>query len=167
MYPSPIFRYLMIVRWGFWPVMIFLMLSGCYPKPVGPLGPAGKPLTWPQMSKDQRKTHMKTVVIPIAEEIFRTWRPKRFKEIKCSLCHGEGPRSGDFRMPTNHLPLLSGDLLLRPEREKFPKTTQLKLDKLVPEMAAALGVKSFSLITRRGFGCYSCHLGPEGPMYGN
>jgi hypothetical protein len=43
----------------------------------------------------------------------------------------------------------------------------LKLDRLVPEMAGALGVKEFSLITRRGFGCYSCHLGPEGPMFGN
>jgi hypothetical protein len=43
----------------------------------------------------------------------------------------------------------------------------LKLDRLVPEIAAALGLKSFSIITRTGFGCYSCHLGPTGPMFGN
>jgi hypothetical protein len=34
-------------------------------------------------------------------------------------------------------------------------------------MAGALGLKSFSIITRTGFGCYSCHLGPTGPMFGN
>jgi len=34
-------------------------------------------------------------------------------------------------------------------------------------MSTALGKKKFSLITRRGFGCYSCHLGPDGPMFGN
>jgi hypothetical protein len=41
------------------------------------------------------------------------------------------------------------------------------LDRLVPEMAGALGLKSFSIITRTGFGCYSGHLGPTGPMFGN
>jgi len=43
----------------------------------------------------------------------------------------------------------------------------LKLDRLVPEIAAALGLKSFSIITRTGFGCYSCHLGLTGPMFAN
>ena len=62
---------------------------------------------------------------------------------------------------------LSGELLLGTEFEKFPKTTRLKLDRLVPMMSTALGKKKFSLITRRGFGCYSCHLGPDGPMFGN
>jgi hypothetical protein len=37
----------------------------------------------------------------------------------------------------------------------------------VPEMAEGLGLKTFSLITRSGFGCYSCHLGPNGPLFGN
>lgn len=58
-------------------------------------------------------------------------------------------------------------MLLGPEFEKHPDTTRLKLDRLVPKMAAALGLKPFSLVTRRGFGCYSCHLGPEGSLFGN
>jgi hypothetical protein len=58
-------------------------------------------------------------------------------------------------------------VLLGPEFEEHPETTDLKLDRLVPEMADALGLDSFSIITRRGFGCYSCHLGPDGPMFGN
>ncbi|WP_217639032.1 hypothetical protein [Syntrophus gentianae] len=55
---------------------------------------------------------------------------------------------------------------LRPEFAKNPETTRLKLDSLVPAMSEALELKSFSIITRRGFGCYSCHLGPGGPMFG-
>ena len=65
------------------------------------------------------------------------------------------------------LPRLSGDFLLGPEFQKHPQTTQLKLNQLVPEMADALGLKSFSLVTLRGVGCYSCHLGPDGPLFGN
>ena len=70
-------------------------------------------------------------------------------------------------MPTAHLPRLSGEVFLGPEFEKHPETTRLKLDRLVPMMGEALGLKTFSIITRKGFGCYSCHLGPTGPMFGN
>jgi len=144
-----------------------LALWGCFPKRVGPAGPDGKPLTWPEMTIEQRKVHMKNVVLPRAAAVFQAWRPDRYVKVECTLCHGIGDYTGNYRMPTDHLPRLSGELLLGPEREKYPETTQLKLDRLVPEMAAALGLKRFSLITRRGFGCYSCHLGPHGPMFGH
>ena len=107
------------------------------------------------------------VVLPRAVAIFRAWRPERFAEVNFTLCHGQGAKTGNFSMPTAHLPRLSGDVLLGPEFQKYPDTTRLKLDRLVPEMADVLGLKSFSIITRRGFGCYSCHLGPSGPMFGN
>jgi hypothetical protein len=119
------------------------------------------------MNLDQRKAHMRRVVLPRAAAIFQAWRPARFAAVDCRLCHGQGALTDQFDMPTNHLPRLSGSLLLGPEFAKHPETTRLKLDRLVPTMAEALGLKSFSLITRRGFGCYSCHLGPEGPMFGN
>jgi hypothetical protein len=119
------------------------------------------------MTVEQRKTHMRSVVLPRAAEIFGAWRPERYARVGCSLCHGVGASAGVFKMPTDHLPRLSGQLLLGPEFEKHPQTTRLKLDRLVPAMADALGVKAFSLVTRSGFGCYSCHLGPEGPMFGN
>jgi hypothetical protein len=148
-------------------ILCWIVLAGCYPKGVGPSGADGRPLSWPEMNLVQRQTHMRDVVVPRAGAVFRDWRPDRFARIDCRLCHGNAENTGNFRMPTDHLPRLSGALLLGPERAKFPETTQLKLDRLVPEMADALGVKSFSLVTRRGFGCYSCHLGPDGPMFGN
>ena len=139
----------------------------CYPKGVGPMGPDGKRLTWTKMNQTQRKSHMKSVILPKAAALFAAWRPDRFSKVDCSLCHGQGPKTGNFKMPTAHLPRLSGELLLGPELEKYPETTRLKLNRLVPMMADALGLKPFSLVTRTGFGCYSCHLGPTGAMFGN
>ncbi len=144
-----------------------VVLWGCYPKRVGPVGPDGKKLTWAEMDLDQRKYHMKTVVVPRAGAVFRSWRPDRYREIDCTLCHGHNALKGNFKMPTDHLPRLSGSLLLVPEFEKYPDTTRLKLNQLVPTVSDALGLKSFSIITQRGFGCYSCHLGPNGPVFGN
>ena len=140
---------------------------GCSPKPVGPTDPEGRQLTWKEMSIEQRKAHMASVVLPRAASLFRSWRPERFAKVDCTLCHGQGAITEDFKMPTAHLPRLSGELLLGPELAAHPDTTRLKLDRLVPMMSEALGLKSFSLITRTGFGCYSCHLGPTGPMFGN
>ena len=140
-------------------------LGGCYPKAVGPLGEGGKRLTWAEMNLEQRKAHMKSEVLPRASAVFRTWRPERFDQVNCSLCHGKNAKTGNFKMPTAHLPRLSGELLLGPEFAQHPDTTRLKLDQLVPEIADALGVKPFSIVTRSGFGCYSCHLGPTGPRF--
>jgi len=148
-------------------IIILLLIHGCYPKRVGPAGPDGKALTWSEMTTAQRKAHMQQVVLPRAAAVFRGWRPDRYAEADCKLCHGQGAGNGDFSMPTAHLPRLSGDVLLGSELEKYPDTTRLKLNRLVPEMSDALGLKSFSIITRKGFGCYSCHLGPDGALFGN
>ncbi|MDF1590237.1 MAG: hypothetical protein P1P89_01880 [Desulfobacterales bacterium] len=148
----------LLIAFAFW---------GCYPKAVGSPGTDGKQLTWAAMNREQRMAHMRKEVLPRAGDVFRAWRPARFAGVDCTLCHGQGAERGDFDMPTTHLPRLSGELLLGPEFEKHPDTTRLKLNRLVPEMAEALGLKTFSIITRTGFGCYSCHLGPRGPVFGN
>lgn len=148
-------------------VSVALVFGSCYPKRVGPAGPGGKRLTWDEMNLDQRKDLMRNDIVPKAGKIFAEWRPERFSSVACTLCHGEGAKAGIFKMPADHLPRLSGEVLLGPEFEKHPDTTRLKLDRLVPVMAESLGLKPFSIITRTGFGCYSCHLGPNGPMFGN
>ena len=143
-----------------------LALTACAPKAVGPVTSDGSRLTWEGMHPAQRKNHMRRVVLPAAAAIFQEWRPERYARVDCTLCHGDAAHWEDFAMPTDHLPRLSGALLLGPEFKKNPATTRLKLDRLVPAMSEALGVRSFSLVTRSGFGCYSCHLGPDGPQFG-
>lgn len=148
-------------------ILCLMAICSCYPKPVGPYGQDGKQLTWNEMNRDQRKKHMENVVLPQAAELFRSWRPQKFKTVSCNLCHNIEAKHDDFQMPTSYLPRLSGDWTLGPEFAKYPDTTRLKLNRLVPLMSKALGKKSFSIITRRGFGCYSCHLGVNGPMFQN
>ena len=146
---------------------VAMLLWGCYPRPIGPADPQGRRLTWSEMSQEQRKAHMRSTILPLAAEVFGTWRPEKYAKVDCGLCHGAGAKVGSFEMPTAHLPRLSGELLLGPEFKNHKETTRLKLDLLVPRMAEALGKKKFSVVTRRGFGCYSCHIGPDGPMFGN
>jgi hypothetical protein len=144
-----------------------LVCCSSYPKRVGPPEPDGKRLTWAEMNREQRKAHMNTEILPRAAELFAAWRPERYANADCTLCHALKQKPGDFTMPTARLPRLSGTLLLGPEFKKHPDTTRLKLNRLVPMIAESLGLKTFSIVTRRGFGCYSCHLGPTGPMFGN
>ena len=153
--------------WGILICQLALLGGGCHPKGVGPASSDGGRLTWVEMNVEQRKAHMRRVILPQAVTIFRSWRPERYAQVDCTLCHGLDAYAGDFRMPTSYLPRLSGDLLLGTEFAKHPDTTRLKLDRLVPAMADSLGLKNFSIITRSGFGCYSCHLGPDGPLFGN
>ena len=146
---------------------VALLFWSCLARGIGPAGSNGMLLTWAKMNIEQRKEHMRNVVLPRAGAIFQEWRPSHYSKIDCSLCHRNLEKTGNFHMPTNHLPRLSGEVLLGPERTMYPETTELKLNRLVPVMSDSLGVKSFNIITRRGFGCYSCHLGPSGPMFGH
>jgi hypothetical protein len=131
------------------------------------MDPYGRRLTWKVMSIEQRKSHMRRAVLPRAAAHFQAWRPECFAKVGCTLCHGQAAETGDFKMPTAHLPKLSGEVLLGTEFSTYPDTTRLELDRLVPMIFEALGLRSFSIITRTGCGCYSCHLGPTGPMFGN
>lgn len=147
--------------------VLSMIVCGCYPKAVGQLDPEGRRLTWSEMTFALRKEHMRREILPRAASLFGNWRPERYRQVDCGLCHGQGYLRDDYHMPTAHLPRLSGELLLGPEFAAHPETTRLKLDKLVPMMSDALGIRPFSIITRSGFGCYSCHLGPTGAMFGN
>ena len=93
-------------------IALMFVCCGHYPKRIGPMGPDHKRLTWNAMSKPQRETHMRKAVLPRAAALFSAWRPDRFARVDCTLCHGAGAYTGNFNMPTTHLPRLSGDAFL-------------------------------------------------------
>ena len=90
-----------------------LLFPGCYPKRVGLADSDGKALIWPEMTTVQRKAHMQRVILPRAATIFRDWRPDRFAEVDCTLCHVQGVVEENFSMPTAHLPRYLPPLTLR------------------------------------------------------
>jgi hypothetical protein len=156
-----------VLRMMFSMVLLGTVLFGCHTGQANSTHPPEYPLTWSRMDYGQRRAHMRNVVIPIAQEVFGAWRPEKHSRVDCSLCHGAGAETENFSMPSASLVRLSGKLLLGPELQKQGDTTRFKLDRLVPPMAQALGKRSFNILIRRGFGCYSCHLGPTGPEFGN
>jgi len=108
---------------------------------------------------DNKRFTTTLLMLVVASTLLCGCYPKRVGPI--------GPEGKKLTWAEMNLSERKAHMLLGPEFARAPETTSLKLNRLVPEMSAALGVKPFSIISRKGFGCYSCHLGPDGAMYGN
>ncbi len=115
-------------------------------------------IDWEKMSKADRKQYMKDVVMPKMKPLFQTFDAKHFSDFKCVTCHGNGARTGEFKMPNPQLPKLPGT------REGWDKLSKSKpkmmdfMNKTVkPTMADLLGMKPFDMKTGTGFGCNNCH----------
>jgi len=82
-------------------------------------------------------------------KVFQTQDAKRYAEFGCKTCHG--PK---YQAPKDFLPKLTmkgGKFAGKPEVLKFMG------EKVVPEMAAAMGEKPYDPATKEGFGCGGCH----------
>ena len=116
-------------------------------------------IDWEKMSRVERKQYMKDVVLPKMKTIMHDFDPKRFKDVKCVTCHGNGARTGEFKMPNPQLPKLPGT----PEgfkklREKNPRMMEFMSKTMKPTMAGLLGMKPFGPDNPKGFGCGNCHM---------
>jgi len=113
---------------------------------------------WDAKSKDDKLNVMKTVVMPKMGELFKAHDGKKYKEIKCTLCHGPGIKEGKFDMPNPLLPKLDPKDGFKKHMDKNAAVTKFMMEKVVPEMAAAIGEAPFDPKTKTGFGCGNCHL---------
>lgn len=115
-------------------------------------------IDWDKMSKVERKQYMKDVIMPKMKPLFQTFDPKHFADFKCVTCHGNGARTGEFKMPNPQLPKLPAT------REGWDslntskaKTMEFMSKTIKPTMADLLGMKPYDMKTNTGFGCGNCH----------
>ena len=119
--------------------------------------PAAMSKPWRQMSLSEKKLHMKTEVTPRMAAVFQAWNAKGFEDFNCITCHGPTAKTGNFAMPSSALPHLDPADDFKRDREKHPAATKFMFEKVMPEMAAALGLAAYDPKTQKGFGCGGCH----------
>lgn len=127
------------------------------PSPEG-AAPATLTIDWAGMTRVQKLEHMKTVVMPKMKEVFVAFDAKEFGNMKCPTCHGDGAKNQTFKMPNAKLPKLSYTDGFKKHMDAHPEDTRFMMEKVVPEMAALLGMQPYDPKTQKGLGCAACHV---------
>jgi hypothetical protein len=116
------------------------------------------PGQWDTWSKDQKMAYMKSAVMPKMGGLFHDFDAKRFAEPRCTLCHGNAAKAGNFKMPNPELPKLD----ITPEgfkalQAKKADMVEFMMKKVEVETAHLIGEEPFDPQTKKGFGCLNCH----------
>ena len=106
-----------------------------------------------ELNHDERIEFMKLRVVPAMQPIFVQHDATKFSSFGCQTCHGKGATDGEYHMPNDSLPRLSGDLTKKFSRAKL----DWMLTEVKPTMAKLLKVKEWSPEDPYGFDCYACH----------
>ena len=110
------------------------------------------------MNHDQKLAFMKSTVMPKMKDEFSAFDAKRFGEMNCKTCHGDGAADGSFKMPNAKLPPVPAtkegfEKLMK----KKPEICKFMMEKVTPDMAGLLGEPAYDPKTQQGFGCHGCH----------
>lgn len=143
-------------------VASFVLLAACggsAPAPTAPAVPATAPTSdgpsekWADATTNEAKVaFMKTRVLPRMSEVMKAHDPTRYASVTCKTCHGP-----DNKEPKDFLPKLAmKDGKLAAFSTK-PEVAKFMAEKIVPEMASAMGVAPYNPETHQGFGCGGCH----------
>jgi hypothetical protein len=132
--------------------------SAATPAPSAEATAPKKP-AWKDMTEDQKKEVMKTVVYPTMKTAFQEFDAKRFKDMTCMTCHGPGAKEGKFKMPNAKLPKLDpkDGFAKHKKKDADAKILAFMMEKVAPDMAKLLEVEPYDPKTNQGFGCFNCH----------
>jgi hypothetical protein len=103
-------------------------------------------------TKDQQVAFMKTVIDPRMGPVFKAHSATRYADFSCKTCHG--PNYVEPKLFLPKLTMKGGNITSFAEK---PEVSKFMAEKVVPEMAAAMGEKPYDPATHQGFGCGGCH----------
>ena len=121
--------------------------------PPAPTAAAPLPAAWNDaMPPEQKVAFMKANVAPRMAKVFQGANAQHYAEFGCKTCHGP-----DRKDPKEFLPKLTMKGGKLTAFEEKPQIAKFMAEKVVPEMATALGMTPFNPATKTGFGCMGCH----------
>ncbi|MDP4200894.1 MAG: hypothetical protein Q8922_11360 [Bacteroidota bacterium] len=103
------------------------------------------------MSHTEKKEYMRDVLTPEFARMFTAFDAKRFPTVKCVTCHGNGARTGEFKMPDEKLPKL-------PRSEAGMKRLEKKMPAIVRFMRDSVATRTASLLGVKEYKCEGCHV---------
>jgi hypothetical protein len=105
---------------------------------------------WKSLSRSDKKDYMRDSVMPRMEELFGKFDANKFGHVKCTLCHGDGARTGTYKMPDAKVPKIpKNEAGLAKLDKKMPAMMKFMRETISPEMARLIGMKKID--------CTGCH----------
>jgi cytochrome c553 len=100
-----------------------------------------------EMTQEQKTEFMKQRVLPRMAKVF-----SNEANFGCKTCHGPKFEEPEDYLP--HLTMQDGKITAFADK---PEVARFMAEKVVPQMATALGLQPYDPATQQGFGCAGCH----------
>ncbi|MGE0786060.1 MAG: hypothetical protein AB7S26_10255 [Sandaracinaceae bacterium] len=124
------------------------------------------PGAWAEMTVEDKAGWMNAEVLPRMRPLFQEFDGERYALVSCATCHGPGAASGEFAMPSLHLPALppTGSDEQHAMVRQYGPMLRFMFNRVLPTSQALVGGAPYDEATQTGFSCFSCHprQGTEG-----
>lgn len=123
----------------------------------------GPPKPWTEMSFKEKKSYMKTAVVPGMKPIFQGFDAKKFKSFTCVTCHGADGIERKYKMPSNDIHALPNTpeafQAMMKKEAGWAKWTDFMVKKVEPSMGKLLDVAIYDpkKPDESAFACKNCH----------